>query len=163
MFATLGLVLGFRSSSALAAAYGIAVTLTMVITTMLAYLVARGVVGRATRRRGLDALFFLVIELAFFGANVLKIAHGGWFPLVDRRGRLHCSVDLEARAARCSPSRLRERLYPFDRFLKDIDGVSAAARQRHGRLHDQQPARHAADAAAQPASTTRCCTSASCC
>ena len=45
MFATLGLVLGFRSSSALAAAYGIAVTLTMVITTMLAYLVARGAWG----------------------------------------------------------------------------------------------------------------------
>ena len=69
MLATLGLVLGFRSSSALAAAYGIAVTLTMLITTMLAYLVARGAWGVRRAVAGSLALFFFLIELAFFGAT----------------------------------------------------------------------------------------------
>src|SRR6476661_2485113 len=82
MFATLGLVIGFKTSSALAAAYGMAVTLTMLITTMLAYLVARGAWGVPRAVAGSLALFFLIIESAFFGANLTKIAHGGWFPLV---------------------------------------------------------------------------------
>ena len=60
MLATIGLVLGFRTSSALAAAYGIAVTSTMVITTMLAYLVARGSWGVSRAVAGSLAVFFLV-------------------------------------------------------------------------------------------------------
>ena len=82
LLATIGLVLGFRSSSALAAAYGIAVTSTMVITSMLAYLVARGSWGVPRVVAGSIAAFFLIIELAFFGANLTKVLHGGWFPLV---------------------------------------------------------------------------------
>lgn len=75
------LVVGFGSSSALAAAYGIAVTSTMVITTMLAYIVARD--RWRWRRLYLVPLtvFFLVIDVAFLGANALKIVDGGWFPL----------------------------------------------------------------------------------
>ena len=76
------LVLGFRTSSALAAAYGIAVTATMAITTVLAYVVAR---ERWGVRRALAlpvAGAFLAVDLAFFGANAVKIADGGWFPLV---------------------------------------------------------------------------------
>jgi KUP system potassium uptake protein len=75
------LVLGFRSSSALAAAYGIAVTATMAITTMLAYVVFR---ERWGVRRAIAlpvAGVFLAVDLAFFGANAVKIADGGWFPL----------------------------------------------------------------------------------
>jgi KUP system potassium uptake protein len=82
MLACIGLVLSFRSSSRVAAAYGIAVTSTMVITTILFYSVVR----RRWRWSKWPALLlcaaFLVVDLAFFGANVLKIAHGGWFPLV---------------------------------------------------------------------------------
>ncbi|XXF81485.1 potassium transporter Kup [Myxococcaceae bacterium GXIMD 01537] len=76
------LVLGFRSSSALAAAYGIAVTATMAITTMLAYVVARERwgVGRAVALP--MAGTFLAVDLSFFGANAVKIADGGWFPLL---------------------------------------------------------------------------------
>jgi KUP system potassium uptake protein len=82
LVACLGLVIGFKSSSALAAAYGVAVTATMVITTLLFAVIAR------TRMRwplpGVVALaiVFLTLEGAFFGANVFKIPAGGWFPLV---------------------------------------------------------------------------------
>lgn len=76
------LVLTFKTSSNLAAAYGIAVTGTMVITTLLAYEVAlhrwQWGLGKAV------AIFggFLIVDLAFFGSNVMKIAHGGWVPVV---------------------------------------------------------------------------------
>ncbi len=76
------LVLGFRSSSNLAAAYGIAVTGTMSITTVLALVVARKIWKWPKGLiYGLGA-GFLLVDLTFFGANVLKIPNGGWFPLV---------------------------------------------------------------------------------
>jgi KUP system potassium uptake protein len=82
MAACIGLVIGFGSSSRLAAAYGVAVTTTMAITTLLFYVVAR----KRWRWRAPVALavtgFFLTFDLAFLGANLLKIPHGGWFPLV---------------------------------------------------------------------------------
>jgi len=120
MFATLGLVLGFQSSSALAAAYGIAVTLTMLITTMLAYLVARGAWGVRRVVAGSIALFFFLIELSFFGANLLKVAHGGWFPLVVG-AVVYTILSTWKRGRALLASRMRERLYPFDRFLHDIE------------------------------------------
>jgi KUP system potassium uptake protein len=82
MLATIGLVLGFRSSSALAAAYGVAVTSTMVITTLLAYVVARKVWGQHPLWAGLVTAVFLVIDVSFFAANATKILQGGWLPLV---------------------------------------------------------------------------------
>ena len=120
MFATLGLVLGFRTSSALAAAYGMAVTLTMLITTMLAYLVARGAWGVPRAVAGSLALFFLVIEFAFFGANLTKIAHGGWFPLVIG-AIVYTGLSTWKRGRALLAERMRERLYPFDRFMHDIE------------------------------------------
>ncbi len=81
MFACSGLVVGFRSSSNLAAAYGIAVTMTMIITTVLFYFAARRLWHWSPAKALVICAPFLVIELAFFGANALKIAHGGWFPL----------------------------------------------------------------------------------
>jgi KUP system potassium uptake protein len=120
MFATLGLVLGFRSSSALAAAYGMAVTLTMLITTMLAYLVARGAWGVRRAVAGSLALFFLIIELGFFGANLTKVAHGGWFPLVIG-AIVYTVLSTWKRGRALLAERMRERLYPFDRFLQDIE------------------------------------------
>ena len=81
MLATIGLVLGFGSSSNLAAAYGIAVSTTMVITSLLAYLVARHRWGwNPLACIGLTAAL-LVVDTAFFAANVVKIEDGGWFPL----------------------------------------------------------------------------------
>jgi KUP system potassium uptake protein len=76
------LVLGFRSSSALASAYGIAVTLTMLATTILFYFAAQRLWMWPAWKAGTFCAVFGVIELSFFGANALKIVHGGWFPLV---------------------------------------------------------------------------------
>ena len=78
----MALVLIFKSSSNLAAAYGIAVTLTMLITTMLFYVVALEVFHWSKAKAMLICGLFGLVELVFFGANVLKIPKGGWFPLV---------------------------------------------------------------------------------
>ena len=75
-------VLGFRSSDNLGAAYGIAVTGTMTMTTLLALVVARKRWKWSLPAVILVGALFLVIDLSFFGANLLKVAHGGWFPLV---------------------------------------------------------------------------------
>jgi KUP system potassium uptake protein len=82
MLSTILIVVGFGSSTALAAAYGIAVTLTMIITAMLLQVVATERWGWPPALAYLVTGLFLVIDLAFFGANALKIAHGGWLPLV---------------------------------------------------------------------------------
>jgi KUP system potassium uptake protein len=81
MLSTIGLVLGFRESSNLAAAYGVAVTATMAITTILAYVVERRVWGWSLVAALPLTLFFLGIDLSFFGANIVKVWDGGWFPL----------------------------------------------------------------------------------
>ncbi|MFH2012615.1 MAG: potassium transporter Kup [Pseudomonadota bacterium] len=81
MICTIGLVIGFQSSSKLAAAYGVAVTSTMLITTMLFFVVARRKWGWGWLGAGaLMGLFFL-IDIPFFFANISKIFHGAWFPL----------------------------------------------------------------------------------
>ncbi|HEV8661412.1 MAG TPA: potassium transporter Kup [Thermoanaerobaculia bacterium] len=82
MLATIALVLGFRSSSNLAGAYGVAVSTTMIITTILAYIVSRDLLGWSTTVAVTVTGGFLVADLAFLGANLFKIAEGGWFPLL---------------------------------------------------------------------------------
>lgn len=82
MLAIMALVIGFKSSGNLAAAYGIAVTGDMVITTLLAGLVFHYLWGWGKVRTISLVLLFLTIDLAFFSANVLKIPDGGWVPLV---------------------------------------------------------------------------------
>ena len=86
LLACLLTVIGFGSSTNLAAAYGIAVTATMAITTLLFGVVARRRWRWAPLRVSLLAGFFLVIDSAFLGANLIKIPHGGWFPLVVAAG-----------------------------------------------------------------------------
>lgn len=81
LIAVIALVVGFGSSTNLAAAYGIAVTGTMFITDILAFVVARYVWGWSTWRALLGAVPFVLIDLAFFSANSVKIHDGGWFPL----------------------------------------------------------------------------------
>jgi KUP system potassium uptake protein len=75
-------VLAFKKSENLAAAYGIAVTTTMVITTILAVVVMRNVWKWNAALVALAGVIFLTIDLAFFAANLLKVAEGGWFPLL---------------------------------------------------------------------------------
>ena len=119
MLACIGLVVGFRSSSNLAAAYGIAVTATMGITSMLLYVVARERWGWSRFTAGLLIALFLVADLGFFGANSLKIPHGGWFPLVVA-GAIYTLMATWRQGRRILAQRLQTALLPLDRFLQDI-------------------------------------------
>jgi KUP system potassium uptake protein len=74
-------VIGFRSSENLGAAYGIAVTGTMVVTTLLMLVVAARLWHWKLPWIIAVGAIFLIVDLAFFGANLLKVEHGGWFPL----------------------------------------------------------------------------------
>lgn len=105
---SISLVLGFRSSDNLAAAYGIAVTGTMSVTTFAFYLVARKIWGWSRLKALPLCLAFLIVDLAFFGSNWHKILDGGWLPLVVggailavmhtwKRGRAHISDEVYAR------------------------------------------------------------------
>ncbi len=82
LIAVIAAVIGFGSSSNIAAAYGIAVTGTMFITNLLAFVVARNEWKWALWRTLPCVVPFLFIDLAFFSANSTKILDGGWFPLV---------------------------------------------------------------------------------
>ena len=82
MVACVGLVVGFRSSTHLAAAYGVAVTMTMVVTTLIFYVVARERFEWSRRAAVALCGTLLAVDLAFFAGNIPKIPHGGWFPLV---------------------------------------------------------------------------------
>jgi KUP system potassium uptake protein len=80
--AVVALVLGFGSSAALASAYGIAVTGTLAIDTVLFFVVVRMLWGKPLWIVLGGGAAFLFIDLAFFAANLPKVVHGGWFPLL---------------------------------------------------------------------------------
>ena len=119
MVACIGLVLGFQSSSRLAAAYGVAVTTTMVVTSILFFVVAREKLRWSLLTAILVGGLFLVIDLAFWGANLLKIPHGGWFPLVV--GAIVFTLLTTWKQGRqILASRMRERVLPLDMFVQNI-------------------------------------------
>ena len=119
MFATVGLVFGFRTSTNLAAAYGMAVTTTMVVTTMLAFVVARERWGWSTGLAAAVTGGFLIIDLAFFGANVIKIEHGGWFPLVVA-AFVYAVMSTWHTGRLLVVRRLAETEVPLSRFFDDV-------------------------------------------
>jgi len=80
--AVVALVIGFGSSAGLASAYGIAVTGTLAIDTILFFVVVRMLWHKPLWLVATGATAFLVVDLSFFGANIPKVADGGWFPLV---------------------------------------------------------------------------------
>jgi KUP system potassium uptake protein len=79
--AVVALVVGFGSSAALAAAYGIAVTGTLAIDTILFFVVVRVLWRKPAWMVAAGLVAFLTVDLAFLGANLPKVVHGGWFPL----------------------------------------------------------------------------------
>jgi KUP system potassium uptake protein len=80
--ATIGLVGYFRTSDNLAAAYGVAVSTTMVITSLLAFVAMRNLWQWKLSTSILMVVFFLIVDITFFGANIVKVPDGGWFPLL---------------------------------------------------------------------------------
>jgi len=119
MICCIGLVLGFRTSSNLAAAYGVAITTTMLITTILFYVVARQRWHWPTAVALPVAAFFIIIDLAFFSANMLKVAHGGWFPLLVSGVILFLMLTWR-KGRRVLRSHLGEICLPIDTFLPDL-------------------------------------------
>lgn len=119
MISTIWLVLFFQTSSNMAAAYGVAVTATMVITTILTFFVAHdrwhfSYIGAAA-----VTLPFLLIDLSFFSASMTKLSHGGWFPLFV--GVMIVTVMTTWRRGRTIlAERLRSRTVPFDIFIANI-------------------------------------------
>jgi KUP system potassium uptake protein len=119
MLATIALVLGFRSSQNLAAAYGVAVTTTMVITTLLFYVVAHEQWGWRPWVAGPAAAGFLVVDLSFFGANIIKVEHGGWFPLLVAVF-VYTIMATWKRGRSILARRLIEDSLPMELFLEDL-------------------------------------------
>jgi KUP system potassium uptake protein len=119
MICTILIVIGFESSTALAAAYGIAVTLTMVITAMLLQVVATERWGWPPIVASVVTGLFLVIDLAFFGANALKITHGGWLPLVIG-WILFTLMTTWKTGRRIVAARLTARAIPIEDFLASV-------------------------------------------
>jgi KUP system potassium uptake protein len=119
MLACIGLVLGFRSSSNLAAAYGVAVTTTMLITTLLLFVVMRERWGWSLPVAAAVVGFFLIIDFAFWGANLLKIPHGGWFPLVVG-ALIFGLMSTWKRGRQILTERLSEGALPLELFVRDL-------------------------------------------
>ena len=120
--AVVALVLGFRSSSALAAAYGVAVTGTMLIDSLLLAVVMLLTWSWNRALTAACAALFIVVDLAFFTSNALKIPHGGWFPLVIAVV-IFTLLTTWRTGRRLLVAQLREAALPVELFLHGLRDV----------------------------------------
>ena len=116
---TFALVLGFQNSTNMAGAYGVAVSSEMVITSLLFYILAREVWGWSLARAGILVTFFLVLDVAFFGANALKIPQGGWLPLA-LAGGIYLLMATWKRGREILSKRLQEKSVPLNLLMADL-------------------------------------------
>jgi KUP system potassium uptake protein len=119
MIVTLGLTIGFGKSDNLASAYGIAVSLTMLMTSALLFIAMREIWGWSLLAAGAVAAFFLVVDSAFFLANLTKIAEGGYVPLVLAVS-VYGIMWIWHRGAAAVFNRLGEALIPIPDFLARV-------------------------------------------
>ncbi len=113
------LVLEFRSSSRLASAYGIAVTLTMLIDTLLAFVVVRALWGWGWGKASLFLAVFISVDVAFFSANLIKVFDGGWFPLLLGLA-IFVLLSTWKKGRRLLDQRLQQDAMPLDAFLTSL-------------------------------------------
>ena len=119
MVCTISLVAGFQSSSKLAAAYGLAVTSTMIINTVLFFVVTRRQWHWPLIWAVPLAGLFLLVDVPFFAANVSKIFHGAWFPLVI--GAVFFTLMLTwAKGRRIMAEKIRKNMPPLHQFIVDL-------------------------------------------
>jgi len=119
LVATVGLVLGFRSSANLGAAYGVAVTTTMVITSLLLSVVARDRWGWSWLKTVCIIGGFLVFDISFCFSTLVKIPHGGWYPLVIAAAT-YGIMTTWMKGRQIIRERLHQRVPPLDTFVKSI-------------------------------------------
>jgi len=119
MVACVALVLGFRDAGSLANTYGVAITGTMMTTTILFGAVARERWGWRWFQVLLVAAPLLAVELAFFGANLTKVPHGGWVPLLVA-ATAFTLMSTWKRGRRILTARLQENALPLNLFMEDI-------------------------------------------
>jgi KUP system potassium uptake protein len=120
LVACIGLVLAFRSSSALAAAYGIAVTGTMSITTVVYYVVCTQTWKWPAWKAAPLAGLFLLVDLAFFCSTAVKLPDGGWFPILMATG-IFTVMTTWAAGRRYLAQALAGAMMPLDLFLTDVE------------------------------------------
>ncbi len=119
MIASVGLVVTFQTSSALAAAYGVGVATDMVITAILIAVVMKERWKWTTPLVTLVIASFLVVDLTFFGANITKVPAGGWFPLVIGVVGFVIMATWK-RGRELMTARLRNAEFPAERFIQSI-------------------------------------------
>ena len=115
----LAAVIGFGSSTELASAYGVAVTATMLVDTVLTFFVIRYGWGYPLALCIAATGFFLIVDLAFFSATLLKIAEGGWFPLAIG-AVVFVFMTTWRRGREILFERLRASTVPLDPFLESL-------------------------------------------
>lgn len=120
--ASIGIVLLFQHSTGLAAAYGVAVTGNMVITSVVFFLVARYHFRWSLARTLPLVASFLLFDLSFFGANLFKIPDGGWFPVLLAIG-LVAIMTTWVEGRRVLAHEIASRALPLDVFLEDVAQV----------------------------------------
>jgi KUP system potassium uptake protein len=120
LVAACGLVIGFGSSSNLAAAYGLAVSAEILLTTTLLFVVASKRWGWRPWSIAALALLFLPVDFAFFGSNLLKLTHGGWFAIAVG-GFIYLLMNTWKRGREVLRERLEEASLPLDLFLPDLE------------------------------------------
>ena len=128
MVGCLALVLAFGSSSTSPRRTASPSPATMAITSCSSTSWPRDRWGSRSGAALLLVVPFLAFDLAFFGANAVKIADGGWFPLAIGAAGLHADDDLEARAREPRASSCETVTLADDLFLADVDAVAAAPR-----------------------------------
>jgi KUP system potassium uptake protein len=119
MIVTIGLTIGFGKSDNLAAAYGIAVSLTMLMTSALLFIAMREIWGWSMLAAGAVAACFFVVDSAFFLANLAKIAEGGYVPLILAIS-VYTVMWIWHRGADAVSLRMREALVPVAEFMSEI-------------------------------------------
>jgi KUP system potassium uptake protein len=120
LVACISLVIGFGSSSRLAAAYGVAVTTTMVITTVLLWFVLQDRFHWSFAKASALCAVFMVVDLGFFGANILKVPAGGWFPLIVGAA-IFCVMTTWRTGRRLVGEHIRARQIPLKQFLESLE------------------------------------------
>jgi KUP system potassium uptake protein len=123
MVACVGLVIGFQTASNLAAAYGIAVTMTMAITTLIFFRVLTDRWGWSRMRAFAICVPLFIIELGFLGANLIKIPKGGWFALAVG-AILMVQMQTWRKGRQLVAQRIRRGERPLGEFLDELDDVT---------------------------------------